>query len=187
VERGKTPCFVCLFVPFFFFFSPSLFSISPHLSLFGPHPTLRCHECSLQGPITAARAFLGGVAPYVRHGGFFFFCPTVALRARRTAYKLIDSGSGEGAEVTLVRHMTHGVSGLGRTKHIPFPWPYSFIRLDNFRSNHFRNLATRCCCLFPYTKERTRNVFFSSKKSHYIRQLCIDHLVRFCNFEIGPI
>jgi hypothetical protein len=41
----------------------------------------------------------------------------------------------EALKVTLTRHMTHGVSGLGRSDsdngHHPFPWPYLFIQLAN--------------------------------------------------------
>ena len=74
-----------------------------------------------------ARAFLGGVAPYVRHGVFFlvfFFRPTVALHAHRTAYKPLDSGS-EGAEGhTCSPHDARRVrirADKALTKHIPFP------------------------------------------------------------------
>lgn len=121
MERGEGPLFR-LFVPFFFLFS--LLPFSPFLRICLCSDLAQLRMLAPRAYHRGARAFLGGVAPSVRHGVFslgFFFRPTVALRVRRTAYKPLDSGSGEGAEVTLVRHMTHGVSGLGRTKHIPFP------------------------------------------------------------------
>jgi hypothetical protein len=45
----------------------------------------------------------------------------------------------EALKVTLTRHMTHGVSGFGRSdsdKGHPFPWPFLFIQqLANSRRN----------------------------------------------------
>ena len=90
------------------------------------HPTLRCHDCcSPQPPITAAP----GVVPCVRQG-----ISLALIRSsfpRRIACRLLDSGGGEGAEVTLVRHMTQGVlSRFGRSdsdKGYDSPGPiYSF-------------------------------------------------------------
>ena len=91
-----------------------VFSVSPLLFLFGtyahsPNPAL---PRLLLAPTAYHRGAWYGTC--VRQG-----ISLALIRSsfpRRIACRLLDSGGGEGAEVTLVRHMTQGVlSRFGRS------------------------------------------------------------------------
>jgi hypothetical protein len=138
------PCFVCLLVSFSFVFA---FSVSPLLLfLFGTY----AHSSNsalprLLAPTTYHRS---GYAHFRRFGIpctsrdlsllIFCCCSAPALRAGQHEISLSRVFVVEALRVTLARHMTHGMFGLGRSdsdKGHPFPWPYLFIQLANSRSN----------------------------------------------------
>lgn len=128
-----------MFARFFSLFSLSLF---PRLCCFCSGPSALTQLCDATTARSNTAYHRSGRAPFGRFGillyvkkfilVIFCHCFAPALRAGQHAISLsrVSGSRGEALRVTLTRHMTHGVCGLGRSnsdKDIHSPGPiYSF-------------------------------------------------------------